>query len=292
MPDVVTVVRRVRQLLADLNGCDLTPRPEIDAIFEELVDVSLRHRGRTARAILDELGADVSRVRLLCADGETALERHWSERIASASYPWDELRRFPYAANYDDLVALELAVAHGCGAKPSRVACIGSGPLPLTGITLAATHGHDVLLIDRDPSSLAAGDRLVTALGLSDRVSSVLVDVGADRPDLQGVDLVVYGALVGGDPIEKRAMLTSLGECLDVGSWLVVRTATGLRELLYPPADLAGVQGLTTMLELHPHNATINSILLARRNQLAPMVGDAERRSQRRDLGISPPSFE
>jgi hypothetical protein len=50
---------------------------------------------------------------------------------------------------------------------------------------------------------------------------------------LTGCDTVVVAALVGHTRDEKRAVLRAVGRALDPGAYLVVRSAHGLRSLLY-----------------------------------------------------------
>lgn len=266
MPAATDVAAQVRQLIAELDDTDLQPGQAVNSAFRELVALAVRHRDPFSEQVLAALGSYAGRVRTLSALGEYALERHWSERIVAAPDPCAELMRFPYRRNYERLVALELAVVRGVGCAPRRVAVLGSGPLPLTGIELAYRHRLPVVLVDRDARALDAGDALVRALGLTDRMTGVRADVGVDPPDLRDCDLVVHGALVGSDAAEKHAALASISASMRPGAYLVVRSAVGLRALLYPPVTVDGVAGLTLLLEAHPHDDLVNSILVARRD--------------------------
>lgn len=240
-------------------------RPDVDAAFGELVGMALRHRGSVADEVIRALGSDVGRVRTVCARGESELERHWAERVAAADRPWSELASFPYAQNYDDLVDLELSIVRGLGGAPCRIVMIGSGPLPLTGIRFACRHRVDTVLVDRDPDSSAEGEAVVHALGLSGRIASVCADAGRDDLDLRDADLVVHGALVGVDADEKHAMLAALSASMRPGAQVVIRSAAGLRALLYPPVAVDAATGLATQVEVHPHHDVVNSIVVARR---------------------------
>lgn len=266
VPAATDVAAQVRQLVAELDGTDLRPSRSVNEAFGTLVSLATRHRGPFSEQVLAALGPHVDRVRRLCALGESALERHWSERITAAADPCAELMRFPYRGNYERLVALELAVARGVGCLPRRAAVLGSGPLPLTGIELACRHRLAVTLVDREARALDAGDSVVRALGLTERITSAHVDVGVDSPDLHDCDLVVHGALVGSNAAEKRAALASVSAAMRPGAFLVVRSAVGLRALLYRPVEIDEVAGLTLLVETHPHDDVVNSVLVARRD--------------------------
>jgi len=85
---------------------------------------------------------------------------------------------------------------------------------------------------------------------------------------LRGCDVVLVAALVGHTPQEKRAVLRAVGPALDRGAYLVLRSAHGLRSLLYAvvePDDVAEVAGCVPQVLVHPLGDVVNSVLVARR---------------------------
>lgn len=262
------LVDRIDGVAGSLAATDLRPGPQVDRAFNELVGLALELRGPEAGEVLGLLGARVETIRRLCAAGESELETSWADRVVAAADPAAELERFPYLDNYRDLVTLELGVLHGLGARPRTGVMLGSGPLPLTGLLMAAEHGMEVVLVDRDEACLERGERLVRALGVTG-VSSVLADVEAGLPpQVSDADLVLQAALVGADDPAKRAVLSALASAMRPGSHVIARSAAGLRELLYAPATLHGVPGLTMLVEVHPHHEVVNSVLVARRDDV------------------------
>lgn len=272
MPSAIDLAERVHAVAVRLESTDLRPGPAVDDLFSELVSLTGGIRPSQAEEVLRILGPRVDTIRRLCAAGESELEMAWSLRIAESSDPWQELLAFPYTKNYRDLVALELAALAGVGVVPRSVAMLGSGPLPLTGVVMAHDHDLEVQLVDRDDECLSRGAALVDALNLP-RASSVRADVLEDDLDLSGFDVVVFAALVGSDGLEKRAALSRVARSMRPGTHLLVRSAVGLRELLYPPASVYGVPGLTMLVELHPHHDVVNSVLVARRDDVATDAG-------------------
>lgn len=258
------IAARIDDVAGTLALTDLRPGPVVDRAFQELVSLSLSAREPAAGEVLSALGARVETVRHLCAAGESELESAWADRVAAAADPTTELERFPYLRNYRDLVALELGVLGGLGVRPRTAVMLGSGPLPLTGLLMAAEHGLEVVLVDRDALCLERGERLARSLGVQG-VSSVLADVETDLPvEVEQADLVLQAALVGSDDAAKRRVLVRLAGTMRPGAHLVARSAAGLRELLYAPATLHDVPGLTMLLEVHPHHDVVNSVLVAR----------------------------
>lgn len=258
--ELVTRIGHIADRLGDTP--DLTPRPELNALFSELVGLSLELRGPAATRVLEGLGSRLHQVRRLCSAGESALEQYWARRVAAAADPWAELERFPYVENYRHLTRLEVSALAGVGAVPGRVAMVGSGPLPLSGLFLAEEHDSEVLLIDRDGDCLVLGSQLLDALGLGSRFQELCADPATDDLDLTGCETVLLAALVGADDLEKRDCLRRTAAAMRPGTHLMVRSAAGLRELLYPPVDVAGVEGLRPLLEVHPHNEVVNSVVI------------------------------
>ncbi|MDN5749751.1 MAG: nicotianamine synthase [Pseudonocardia sp.] len=268
-PNEILLAERVIALRHRLEATDLTPGAVVNSAFGELVTICCRTPDATATATLRHVTAHAPAIRAICATGETALEHHWSRRIAAAPDPRAELRRFPYLGNYRDLVRLELGALAALGVPtPRRVVVAGSGPLPLTGLVLAADHGAEVVHVDRDVASRHDGDKVTAALGLGDRVTSLCVDLAEPDPALDAAvaraDVVVLAAMVGVDGPGKAAVSARLAAVLRPEARVVVRSANRLRTLLYPAVTPADLPGLTVLLEVHPATDVVNSVLVAR----------------------------
>ncbi|MEQ3550897.1 nicotianamine synthase family protein [Pseudonocardia nematodicida] len=254
-----------------LRRTDLSPGPVVDAAFGELVGLCCHPPAVPAERILDRIGPEADGIRALCATGEGLMERHWARRIADAADPRAELARFPYLQNYHDLVRLELGALAAAGRPvPRRAVVLGSGPLPLTGLVLARRYGTRVLHVDRDADAADAGQAVAEATG-TPGVRSLVADLSAPEPDprltgeLAAADVVLLGALVGADAVAKDAITARLAAAAGPGTTLLVRSATGLRTLLYPEVRAADLPALEVLLEVHPHTDVVNSVLVARR---------------------------
>lgn len=263
------LAERVIALRYRLEATDLAPSDAVNSAFGELVMLCCRTADADAAATLHHVTAHIPALRAICATGETALEQHWSRRIAAAAHPRAALGEFPYLDNYRDLVRLELGALAACGVPtPRRVVVAGSGPLPLTGLLLAAEHGAEVVHVDRDVCSLQDGDKVTAALDLGDRVTSLCADLTGADPALDAAlaeaDVVVLAALVGGDGAGKAAVSARLAAALRPDARVVVRSAVRLRTLLYPAVTPADLPGLTVLLEVHPATDVVNSVLVAR----------------------------
>ncbi|SNR36120.1 nicotianamine synthase [Haloechinothrix alba] len=267
------VAHRVGQLREQLEAVpDLNPSDTVDALFTELVELCCSTPPRVAEAAMAGLDQHASALQNLCASGESALEEYWARRIAAATDPEAELARFPYLNNYRDLVRMELGMVAAMGEpRPARVAVLGSGPLPLTGLILAGEYGARVVHVDRDGDSLASGAAVASALDVPGVGTGVRADL--EDPDcvdtlvqagVHTCDVVVLAALAGQDARAKRAIGERLGALLPAHTLVLVRSAVRLRRLLYPQVRAEDLTGLRVELEVHPYTDIVNSVLVAR----------------------------
>jgi nicotianamine synthase len=179
-------------------------------VFSELVRLATHPEDdQLARQIL--ANSDILRIipglRTLCAAGESELERSWTRRIIASRDPQEELREFPYFANYEQLTRLEHhAVLGVTGRIPRRVLFVGAGPLPLTSLLLASRHDHTN--IDVDPEAIRLAGRLADVLQV-DAVRFRCADV-LDCTDIAGYDMVCLAAMVGPQPEEKTRVIKHL----------------------------------------------------------------------------------
>jgi hypothetical protein len=262
--DVVGRIEHVHERLA--AAPDLRPGSVIDGLFAELVALVLDTPAAQADVVLDDPVVQKLLPRLvrLSAQGEYELELAWAERIAAGRRPHDELRRFPYLANYRELSRLEHAAVAAHRGRVRRVAFVGSGPLPLTALFLAERFGVAVDNIDVDATAVTAAGAVGVALGI-DRWTFHQHDVLTH--DLARYDLVVLAALVGLGPDDKHRILAHLAATMAPGALLLARSARGLRRLLYPEADPSRVDGFRPLGVIHPRGRVINSVAVARRRR-------------------------
>lgn len=279
-----SIYSRVKKYL-DEPDSSLDPAPEINCILSELVSLlqgaSSTHAledGRTfadvARCICDEidnnelLEARASAIRTIAIRSETRLELYWATLLAKnrdvvnpASSAIEKVRvgtgGFPYVENYVSMVQTEAKViaAHMAAESDSlqtkklRVAFCGSGPLPLTGILLAACLDAQVTLIDNDEKAVELSQKLVDnwerrGITPAGRTDIVCADGGQIRffrgggegisRDGAGVgrgrsiecDILFVAALIPNQTKEEIAR--NVAEMRQDGPLVVVRTAHGL----------------------------------------------------------------
>ena len=153
------------------------------------------------------------------------------------------LHVFPYYSNYLDLTRLELHALIAVGShRPLRTwAFIGSGPLPLTSLSVwkllgcGPDQGVSCINVDRDPDAVRLSSELCRSLGLAnEEVSNQHANIGKEEIQLSQFDVVHIAALVGNTSCEKELIIADVVKSMKAGAMLVLRTAHSLRSLLYP----------------------------------------------------------
>ncbi|RCV45141.1 hypothetical protein SETIT_9G429600v2 [Setaria italica] len=271
--EVAALVQKITSLHAAITKLpSLSPSPDVDRLFTELVMACVP----PSPVDVTKLAPDAQKMReeliRLCSDAEGHLEAHYSDMLNAFDNPLDHLSRFPYFSNYINLSKLEydLLVRYIPGLAPSRVAFVGSGPLPFSSLVLAARHLPNTVFDNYDRSG-AANDRarkLVRAdEDLRKRMTFHTVDVANLTDELGKYDVVFLAALVGMAAEDKAKVVAHLGRHMADGAALVVRSAHGARGFLYPVVDPEDIcrGGFDVRAVYHPDDEVINSVIIARK---------------------------
>jgi hypothetical protein len=153
------------------------------------------------------------------------METHRAQAIIASHSPWEILRRFVYYPNYIQLADMEF---DGAKLKPGdRVIFLGSGPLPLSLITLASGHDIQGIGIEKETVSAELSRKVIACLGLSGQIEIILGDHYA-MPLSHEHSLIIVGA----DAIPKREIFAHLAGALPTGMKISYRIyEKGLRRL-------------------------------------------------------------
>nr|AWW17537.1 nicotianamine synthase [Triticum monococcum subsp. monococcum] len=272
--EVDALVQKITGLHAAIAKLpSLSPSPDVDALFTELVTACVP----PSPVDVTKLGPEAQEMRegliRLCSEAEGKLEAHYSDMLAAFDNPLDHLGMFPY--NYINLSKLEyelLARYVPGGIAPARVAFIGSGPLPFSSFVIAARHLPDTMFDNYDLCG-AANDRASKLFRADKDVGARLSFHTADVADLAGelakYDVVFLAALVGMAAEEKAKVIAHLGAHMADGASLVVRSAHEARGFLYPivdPQDIAG-GGFKVLAVCHPDDVVVNSVIIAQKSK-------------------------
>ncbi|KAJ1425521.1 Nicotianamine synthase [Sesbania bispinosa] len=205
----------------------------------------------------------------LCGEAEGLLESHYSTILSSYHNPLHHLSIFPYYSNYLKLALLEFTIlTNHCTLLPTKIAFIGSGPLPLTSLVLASKHLKTTTFhnYDLDPSANSKALRLVsTDPDLSKRMVFHTSDILDVSNALKEYEVVYLAALVGMNKEEKNRIIDHLAKYMAPGAFLMLRSAHGARAFLYPVVDPNDLRGFEVLSVFHPTDDVINSVIIARK---------------------------
>lgn len=231
---------------------------EANPIFAGFIASILRNPLLHRRGIFRILS---KKLRLVCSEGECALETEWAKRIVSSRDPLAELKQFPYFPSYESIVARELSLVRRENSNAKHLVFLGSGSLPLTAILMVKHYGWEATLVDIDPEVVALSRELIRVLGLSDLIQVECADAKLYR-ELGDADLVIVAALVGRDAKEESEIYENVAKRMSPSSLLLVRSTYGSRTLLYRPMCLAIDRYFRRIAEIHPHDEVLNSAVL------------------------------
>ncbi len=154
------------------------------------------------------------------------MEIEFVQSIIDAPDPWGLLKRFKFYPNYLELAHMEYK---GGVLKPNdMVVFIGSGPLPMSLVSLYKQYGIKGIGIEQIPKYANLSQNLIKALELTDSIR-IISGNHLSLPAHEKVQMVMVGA----DARPKNEIFTYFAKTLDNGIKLSYRIyEKGLRRLL------------------------------------------------------------
>lgn len=250
-------IKEIYKKIIELDN--LAPSTEVNALFSELVVKAIDQNNKESLT-LDER----NNLQRICSLSEYEMEKYWAKKIISSINPKTEILKFPYFQNYIDLTRLELFSLNSCTEHQNhRVLFIGGGPLPLTSIVLALKHGIGSIVLDIDEDAVTLSSRLITLIGLEDLIT-VVKSAGADFQNYNDFNVIYIAALAGTSVSQKNNIFAKIKNQAPQNAHLIARSSWGNRKLLYKPISKSIYKKFKPILEVHPHNEIVNSVIILR----------------------------
>jgi nicotianamine synthase len=268
LDDAEILISRFWSLYQQLAAApSLEPSDYVTTLFAEVVELCI---SRQPEVVVERTLRDPRIVELrpyfcrLCADHIFREERAWSRRISTSPDPWAELLHCPNYCNYVQLCAVEIhSVVALTGRTPQRLLFAGSGPVPITSVLFVNGFQLQVDNLEIDQEAFDLGRHLVRQLDKAKTMGFIHSDL-RDFTDFEVYDVVCLAALVGLSPAEKREITAHLSRHMRSDALLLVRSAHGLRSLIYPPVAVEDLVGFVPQLVLRPYTTVMNSVLIAK----------------------------
>uniref|UniRef100_A0A1J3D5K7 Nicotianamine synthase n=1 Tax=Noccaea caerulescens TaxID=107243 RepID=A0A1J3D5K7_NOCCA len=268
------VVKQIIDLYDQISKLEsLKPSKNVDTLFGQLVSTCLPTDTNIDVTKMSEEVKDMrSKLIKLCGEAEGYLEQHFSTILGSLQEdgnPLDHLHIFPYHDNYLKLSKIEFdLLSQHTTHVPTKIAFVGSGPMPLTSIVLAKFHLPNTTFHNFDIDSHA--NTLASSLvsrdpDLSKRMIFHTTDVLNANEGLDQYDVVFLAALVGMDKEAKVRAIEHLEKHMAPGAVLMLRSAHALRAFLYPIVDSSDLKGFQLLTIYHPTDDVVNSVVIARK---------------------------
>ena len=190
------------------------------------------------------------------------MEIEYAKSIIASPAPWALIKRFPYYPNYLKLARMEY---QGANLKPGdRVVFLGSGPMPLSLISLCKQFGIKGIGIEQIPEYVELSKKLLEILELTESIRIVQGN-HFSLPLKEEYQLVMVGA----DASPKDEIFTHLVKKLSIGAKVSYRIyEKGLRRFIdgLPISDLPSeFKEYTRIRPEPPVNNT--SVFLVKTNQ-------------------------
>jgi nicotianamine synthase len=245
---------------------DLVPSPIINTSFSKLVSIVDTTPADSSKEILSDgkIAAIQQSLRRLSSQGESELERFWTERILASNHVHATLIQFPYFENYERMTNFEVEGMKSCNLHDShKLLFVGSGPLPLSSIIMAGKHGYYIDNLEIDKKACDLSIELIKALNLSEKVKVIHKNI-FDITDFSEYKSVFIAALAGKDETEKKRIIEHVVYYAEKGTHIVLRNASDLGTLLYPEITVDHLKNIDVVKKYDRPNGVINSIIVGK----------------------------
>lgn len=254
--DEVSAIRRPTGSLKD------------EALYDRLVELVIaaddicRGSVELEQSTIDLIGSKINRLK-------RAIARTWAGQVESADESLIELRRYPYLDDCWLLVNRELTLVRLTGPKldnQSRLLVVGEEVLPLTTCHLLQHTGAVVDCLSRNAADSQLASGVARVLGLAPHCNFIDQSIESAKLDQQ-YDLMIVNPPANDDKVAMSDIISRLLPMLKLSGRLIVRSASGYRQLLRPPLLATELAGCQLLLSYRPVDNVIESSLIYRRQK-------------------------
>ena len=184
-------------------------------------------------------------------------EAHLAQELLKSDNPWKTLKAFPLYPRYDTLIRNQIKARHIT--KKSRLVFIGCGAVPMSLILLSHLYGIRLIGLESSKKTAKLSTKVIQSLGLEKDVEII----HSDDLDLEKLDWDI--ALVAALAEPKKRIFKSLGKVLKKrkNAFVIFRTYTGMRAVLYEPVQPADIKGFKIVQEILPTGMVNNTTVFA-----------------------------
>lgn len=187
-------------------------------------------------------------------------EIHVARRLLNSGTPWETFESFPLYPRYEALVRSQMKAVRL--KKGSRLAFIGSGPVPTSLILLSHLAGTRSIGLDTSKIAVETSRKVVQCLGLEKEIDILY----GDETLLEQLDWDVVLVAAMAEPKARifRTLRRILHKKGKPKAQVIFRTYTGMRTILYEPVSPADVEGFKIVKLFLPTGRVNNTTVIAR----------------------------
>ncbi|KAJ0091128.1 hypothetical protein Patl1_14295 [Pistacia atlantica] len=242
------IIARITRIHASISKIDsLRPSRLVNDLFTHLVKLCTLPLSIDVKALPKEVQSMGESLIVLCGRAEILLELDFATFLNKIPQPLNNVILFPYNGNYIKLANLVNRVLKDHGVEqPTKVAFVGSGPMPLTSIILATHHMKSTHFdnFDIDEAANDVARRIVATDAELEKRMKFLTWMTKE---------------------EKVKILEHIKKYMKNGGVLLVRSAKGAKAFLYLVVEEDDLLDFEVLSIFHPINDVINSVVLVRK---------------------------
>ncbi|QTA89527.1 nicotianamine synthase family protein [Desulfonema magnum] len=261
-PHIIAFARRIRkyspEMLASLS------LEELCQLYQLLDDLAHLNTGdHLAGLILEqlEIRQELPTIRSYYTLFFSIHEVQLAEKLLKSADPWNTLKSFPLYPRYEALVRNQIQAMQIT--KNSRLAFVGSGPVPMSLILMSHLCGLRSVGLDISSQSVELSRKVIRHLGLEEDIEIIHGDESCLK-ELEW-NMVLIAALA-----EPKAhifqnlhnLLKHRGNHIPI----IFRTYTGMRAVLYEPVQPGDISGFKIVREIFPTGRVNNTTVFAELN--------------------------
>lgn len=118
--------------------------------------------------------------------------------------------------------------------------------------------------IDKNEEAIEISRKLIKILGLEHLVTVQKCEAQMVQ-DCKEFNLVCIAGMVGKDTVEKTKIINYLSKKVLPGTIFLIRSAEGLRQLLYAPVDIHNIPLIDFCIKIVPMDIIENSLLVGKK---------------------------
>ncbi|CAF1496590.1 unnamed protein product [Adineta ricciae] len=240
----------------------LTPSDQVNEAIDSLREqISQSNEDDLNKSGLTE--QEIIQLRQRFSQSVYELEKSWAHKILNHSNHQLTLEQFPQWDNYLKVMKREWDSIQIYAKEflTKKVLLIGGGPIPLSAIILAQQYHISSVVMDIDEEATDLARKIVFALGLQNQIT-LIQSSGESFQNYQEYSLIYVAALAGLVLEGKQKIFDTIKSQTTPGTFILTRSSHGTRQILYLPLHQRIQEQFETVMEIHPNDEVMNSIIL------------------------------